>query len=399
MDLSTFYYPECGNNLILNETEIESDSSQDSSSNDESDPDASNSIILFIGTQADDISYEMLLEQLNCDIELEAYSPQAVLESQSNLERVVARKWSPMFRIRQELVDTSTKAEVVMNWLYKKMSLNREAYRIGLTTQQISNIIYEFTSLKRITKKARKSMNMKREKFKKRHLKSLEKFIKDHHHRSFTLSDARNHLIQEFPNLGSASQSAISKLLHEKLNMSYKKLGSENPSKMIRDNKANLISWTKTLISLLKEDFYLVYIDEFTVNRNTTNTYGWSSKGISGRLLIRTPDFKMSFIVAHSQHGLEGLIGTKTTFNQEKYINFLQKLVSHIKTKEDIYPAKIILVADNWRFHRTELIRKFIKKEKIKWLFILPYSPEINSCEKLINFIKSNVKKEVNSNR
>ena len=122
------------------------------------------------------------------------------------------------------------------------MSLNREAYRTGLTTQQISNIIYEFTSLKRITKKARKSMNMKREKFKKRHLKSLEKFIKDHHHRSFTLSDARNHLIQEFPNLGSASQSAISKLLHEKLNMSYKKLSSENPSKMIRDNKANLIS-------------------------------------------------------------------------------------------------------------------------------------------------------------
>ena len=92
MDLPTFYYPECGNNLILNETEMESYSSQDSSSNDESDPDASNSITGFIGTQADDISYEMLSEQLNCDIELEAYSPQAVLESQSNLERVVVRK-------------------------------------------------------------------------------------------------------------------------------------------------------------------------------------------------------------------------------------------------------------------------------------------------------------------
>ena len=70
MDLSIFYYPECGNNLILNE--MESDSSQDSSSNYESNPDTSNSITGFIGTQTNYISYEMLLEQLNCDIELEA---------------------------------------------------------------------------------------------------------------------------------------------------------------------------------------------------------------------------------------------------------------------------------------------------------------------------------------
>ena len=67
--------------MILNETEMESDSSQNSSSNDERDPEASNSITGFIGSQADNISYEVLLEQLNCGIELEAYSPQAVLES------------------------------------------------------------------------------------------------------------------------------------------------------------------------------------------------------------------------------------------------------------------------------------------------------------------------------
>ena len=91
-------------------------------------------------------------------------------------------------------------------------------------------------------------MNMKLEKSKKRGkskkrlLKSLEKFIKDHHHRCFTLSDARNHQIQEFPNLSSASQSTKSKFLHEKLNKSYKKLDSEKLSKMIRYNKANLIS-------------------------------------------------------------------------------------------------------------------------------------------------------------
>ena len=183
----------------------------------------------------------MLLEQLYCDTEQEAYSLQTVLESQSNLEKVVAWKWSPMFRIKQELVDISTKADVDINWLYNKMSLNRETYRAGLTTQLISNLLYEFNSFKNTKQE---NQWIWRGKFKKKHSKSLKKFIKDHHYRSLILSDARNHLIQEFSNLGSASQFAISKILHEKFNTSYKKLGSKNSCKMIRDNKVNLISWT-----------------------------------------------------------------------------------------------------------------------------------------------------------
>ena len=55
-----------------------------------------------------------------------------------------------------------------------------------------------------------------------------------------------------------------------------------------------------------------MFIDEFTINRKTLNTYGWTRRGLPERLLIRTLEFKMSFIVAHSQIRIDALWGQKT---------------------------------------------------------------------------------------
>ena len=106
-------------------------------------------------------------------------------------------------------------------------------------------------------------------------------------------------------------------------------------------------------------------------------------------------DFKMSFVVAHGTSRVEGIMGTKTTFNQNKYIKFLKTLLLKIKQSWDYDQQQIVVIADNWRFHRTEHVRSLFLNERVTWLFIPPYWPEINPRIKLINFIKGYVKSQI----
>ena len=88
-------------------------------------------------------------------------------------------------------------------------------------------------------------------------------------------------------------------------------------------------------------------------------------------------------------------MGTVSTFNKSKYAYFLKKLVVKLKYSHDVDYKKIAIVANNCRFHRANIIKEFLKKWDILWIFIPRYSPEINPCEKLINMIKAHIKSQI----
>ena len=168
-----------------------------------------------------------------------------------------------------------------------------------------------------------------------------------------------------------------------------------NPFKATPDYKVNLASWWRAIIGLIEQGFHLLSVDEFLVNRSTFHTHRWTKRGMPERLLKKPTNFKMSVVVANSLNRVEGIMGTKTTFNQIKYTIFLKELINKMKQNSDVDPRKVTVVADNCRFHRTNLVERFFKNNKLLCLFIPLYCPEIKPCEKLINFIKSYVKKEV----
>ena len=268
-----------------------------------------------------------------------------------------------------------------------------------MTISQIRNIIYEFQALRMANKKFGRSLNNVRRKIEVLHVEWLSEFVKAHQLNGFTRSDARACLLRSFPDLGSISLSSVGNVLHRNLGLSFKKLEGANIKKVRPESQSNLVKWLELLISLLNDQYYFIFIDEFTVNRQTQWTYGWTQKGKPGRMLIRAIDFKMSFIFAHSQVKVEGIIGTKSTFNQEKYKHFFSELVSNLKLNERLDWSKVFIVADNWVFHRTDLIKQFFTQAKLRRHFIPPYSPELNTWEKLINFIKSKVKMMVGEQR
>ena len=135
-------------------------------------------------------------------------------------------------------------------------------------------------------------------------------------------------MIKKCRDLQNISVSNFSRPFRHRLSLSYKKLGINNPKKMDLDSRSLLTSWCRATIGLLNSGFHLIFVDEFVINRNTIHTYGWVHKGKPGRLLLRPNNFKMSFVVAHSKWRMKGILGTKNTFNQYKFIKFFRHLLT-----------------------------------------------------------------------
>ena len=395
MDMTTFYFPGLTSSLKMTSDEFDSSPSDEDENPGEEEKIQEDILVGFVSNENNDIHYETVLQHIDFNWEFEALDSELIYENDNEIAKIIWKNRSPMFHVRREPIPEEIKAEIVLNCLYKNQSKDKEAMKHGITLQMINNAIYEFQIIKRVSKRTRKSVNIKRNKITRRHVKSLQKFTEEHSETGFTLESARHHLLQNFPDINDISLSTWSLLMRDKLKLSYKKLGNTNPSKLIPDNRANLVSWLKAIIGLKERGFYLIFIDEFLVNRNTINNYGWTQRGMPGRLFRRPTGFKMSFVVAHSISRVEGIMGTKTTFNQDKYTKFLNRLTIKVKRSQDDNTNKIVVVADNWRFHKTEKVKKFFEKERMMWLFIPPYSPEINPCEKLINFVKNCIKGQV----
>ena len=399
MDLTNFYYPgKRGGIRFSNYKEVE-DSSHEPEDMSDDNSNSDDHVVGFVGSGSNDRPYADLIEHTDDELGLEPALPLLKRQDLSELEECILKNKTPMFFARKEQLPITTKSEVIVSCCFKNISTEKQAAELGISPEWVENIIYEFTTLKRITNNTRRSLWMKRQKVKERHVASLAEFVQSRGIKGFSLSDAKLHLENQFSSLRGLDLSTVSRLLRNDLGLSFKKLGGTNVKKVYPDSKNNLISWVKAIISMLIQRCKLVFIDEFIINRKTQNTYGWTQSGKPGRLLIRAVEFKMSFVVAHSQAWVEGIMGTKSSFNQEKYSMFLKELIAKLKTDDNLDWEKLILIADNWAFHRTNAIKELLSQEKLTCLFIPPYSPEINACEKLINFIKSRVKAMVNEQR
>ena len=398
-DMTNFYYPGWGLNMRLQSEQASPSDSDEEVPDAEEEKETSIDMGGFVGSQSGDIPYETMFEHFGFSMNFKEIDNSAYFENMPDIAWEVTKKSGPMFRVRTEPIPVDLKADIVANWLYKHRKIDFEAASKGLNVQQVKNVIYEFKTIRHTGKSARKRFNLMRRKLNVQHTISLQKFTEDNLDPGFTLAEARNHLLYNFPDLTGVSLFSINQLLKKQLKFSYKKLGLNNPIKSRPENKANLLSWIKLINALVEENFHVVYLDEFLVNRNTLKSYGWVRKGQPGRKTMRPTDFKMSFIVAHSQTKIEGIVGTNTTFNQIKYAHFLKMLILKLKDDPEIESKRLVIVADNWRFHRTRKIKRFFKKERLVCLFIPPYSPEANACEKLINCVKCHIKEFINKQR
>ena len=143
----------------------------------------------------------------------------------------------------------------------------------------------------------------------------------------------------------------------------------------------------KTLIKTL-DVTHLCFLDESGVNTDMTRTYGRAQGGerVIGSVPLNTP--KSTTIL--SSVCLNGT-SVYTTYSGgttgEKFVNYLKNDLIPTLGKEDI------VVMDNLRAHHVKEVKETFEEAGIHYLYLPPYSPDMNPIEMLWSKIKSILRK------
>ena len=119
--------------------------------------------------------------------------------------------------------------------------------------------------------------------------------------------------------------------------------------------------------------------------------YNWSLKGTPVWWAIDHDPWTMSFIVSFSYKRVEGILVSNISIKSFSYKNFVSVIWKRkIKTDED-KSDKVCIVFDNASFHVNEAAICCYRELGARWISIPPYSPQLNTTEKLIAKIKADI--------
>ena len=135
----------------------------------------------------------------------------------------------------------------------------------------------------------------------------------------------------------------------------------------------------------------LVYIDEFHVSLRNSQLDNWSPRGSPAIVSINHDAWVMSFIIAMSNRGIEGIKASTCTIDSEVYIWFCKNVWRRLTSKTEKIRDPVI-IWDNASLHIWKESAEFMYKQGIKWVTITPYSPQLNPAEKIIGFIKNKLR-------
>ena len=128
----------------------------------------------------------------------------------------------------------------------------------------------------------------------------------------------------------------------------------------------------------------ILFVDEMSVSTSAHNGYGWT---FNQRLIVNAP--QRNKIKANYFGAVEVLDGkvieiVRKSAKVDSFMSFLKKV-------EATYPDdKILMLMDNGRVHHAGKVSDFFdKRERIKLLFLPPYSPDINPGEYFHNHLRN----------
>ena len=130
----------------------------------------------------------------------------------------------------------------------------------------------------------------------------------------------------------------------------------------------------------VKENRYIVSLDETSFGRNGKPVFGYSIKGSPLILSKPPPKAKATSVLAVVDN--KGIVAKKSVqgaYNTNLFLEFLQSLQLPIDT---------IILLDNVRFHHSNVIKEFAQTKKWKLLYVPPYSPWFNPIEEVFSIVK-----------
>ena len=134
----------------------------------------------------------------------------------------------------------------------------------------------------------------------------------------------------------------------------------------------------------------IIYIDETGFDEYYYREYGWSKRGISIEGKKRGLRYsRINLVVGKIGNALIGSMIYRETMESEFFEEWFREIL--LRDIEKL-GKKVLIVMDNARFHRKNVLEKIIKETGHSLLFLPPYSPDLNPIEKLWANMKKNLK-------
>lgn len=184
-----------------------------------------------------------------------------------------------------------------------------------------------------------------------------------------------------------ASISTFRRHLRKNLNITYKSIAYEHKNKMTLENKISNVLFINQLVTRIKSNNFLIFVEESNFQQNSLRRKLWHYKSENKNLRNNGRIGSITVIGALAKEKLLYLTFNQSTNNADNFCQFLEKLEMILKadkvTNNLLQKKQITIILDNSKLHTAKITLKQMKKTKINFLFHPPYSPYTNAIELL----------------
>lgn len=179
--------------------------------------------------------------------------------------------------------------------------------------------------------------------------------------------------------------SGVVSLLH-RLGFVYKK-PKLIPGKANAEQQEKFIEELQQIEAELKPTDEIIYMDGVHPQHNSKPAYGWFEKGVEAPLKANSGRKRININGALNIDNLDVIINVGDSVNAQSTIELFKKL-------ELQYPHadRIVIVCDNARYYKSEMVSEYLKHSKIELKFLPPYSPNLNLIERLWRFMNKKIR-------
>ena len=173
----------------------------------------------------------------------------------------------------------------------------------------------------------------------------------------------------------------MTSLLHQ-MGFSYKK-PKHIPGKANQKAQEEFIEKYKKLKENKVPEDRIYFMDGVHPLHNSQPAYGWIKKGKEQTLKTNTGRMRVNINGAYNIEEHKVIIRDDESINSQSTIALLEQML-----KEQ--PLGIIyIILDNAKYYRSQIVKEFLEKNKrIQFVFLPPYSPNLNLIERLWRFFK-----------
>ena len=173
----------------------------------------------------------------------------------------------------------------------------------------------------------------------------------------------------------------------ERLNITRKKKTFSDPKKSSPEVKIKKEKYDEQLEIIEPEKRF--YLDETGSCLNMMPVYGRSEQG--KRVYDKrptNPGTRINTVAVLSEEGIKAQYNYTGSLNADFFITYLNTFVLPILTNGQT------LILDNHPVHRAKSVQSFLKQNGIKFLYLPPYSPDLNPIEEAFSKFKQYIKKQ-----